>query len=113
MTWQGIHHLAVATRDLEQTIRFYTEVLGMKSNDIYPANPFHGRHAFIKPGETAETWGLHFFESAEAQIHMHPDALRRLTFIPGALQHIAFALPDESAGLQLRQRLESLEIEMT
>jgi catechol 2,3-dioxygenase-like lactoylglutathione lyase family enzyme len=113
MEWHGIHHIAMATRDLEKTIQFYTEVLGMQSSPIHPSNPFHGRHAFIKPGADSETWGLHFFELADAQIHSHPEALQRLTFIPGALQHIAFALQDEAAGLLMMSRLEGLSVEMT
>ena len=28
-SWQGIHHLALATRDLDATVRFYRDVLGM------------------------------------------------------------------------------------
>ncbi|AZN41838.1 VOC family protein [Paenibacillus albus] len=115
MEWQGIHHIALATKDLEQTIRFYTEKLGMQSSPIYPANPFHGPHAFIHPGDSTTTTalGLHFFEVAEAQIHTHPESLQRLTFIPGALQHIAFALQHEDAGLRMRKQLESHQIEMT
>ncbi|SEM89291.1 VOC family protein [Paenibacillus sp. OV219] len=113
MEWQGIHHIALTTKDLEETIRFYSEMLGMQSSPIFPANPFHGRHAFIHPGAPATALGLHFFEVADAQIHTHPEALQRLTFIPGAMQHIAFALQDEAAGLLMRNQLESRQIEMT
>ena len=37
----------------------------------------------------------------------------RSAFIPGALQHIAFALPDLAAAHALRERLAALDIATT
>ncbi|MFS0724946.1 VOC family protein [Paenibacillus sp. 1P07SE] len=120
--WSGFHHVALVTADLDQTIRFYREVLGMEVSPVYPATPPRGRHCFIKPG-TTDAWGIHFFESADALIHQSDDALRRLAanpqgpdlyrFIPGALQHVAFALPSETAGLALRSQLQRHDVLMT
>jgi catechol 2,3-dioxygenase-like lactoylglutathione lyase family enzyme len=110
--WRGFHHIALVTPDLEATISFYQNVLGMHVGEIYPATDRNGRHCFIKPG-TSETWGLHFFEQAGAQIFSYPETLARFTFIPGSLQHIAFALPDEAAGLALRERLQRYNILIT
>ena len=31
--WRGFHHVAVVTRDLEETARFYGDVLGMSVGD--------------------------------------------------------------------------------
>jgi len=59
LPWREIHHLALATRDLAATIRFYTDVLGMHAADIAPANPIHGRTCTIKPSPNA-TSELHF-----------------------------------------------------
>jgi catechol 2,3-dioxygenase-like lactoylglutathione lyase family enzyme len=76
LPWREIHHLALATRDLEATIRFYTDVLGMHAADIAPANPIHGRTCTIKPSPNA-TSELHFFEHADAQpIQLHPERNR-------------------------------------
>ncbi len=71
---------------------------------MLPAGPQGGRHCFIKPG-TTESWGLHVFEQPDAQLFPYPAELPRGAFVPGALQHIAFALPDRAAGLALRERL--------
>lgn len=107
--WRGFHHLALATRDLDATIRFYRDVLGMQIGEIMAREQ---RHCFIKPGDT-DAWGLHFFETPDAQVFPYPGLMARFAFIPGALQHIAFALPDEPAALILRERLRSHGVEMT
>ncbi len=35
--WSGFHHIALVTRDLDATIRFYRDVLGMEIVFIAPA----------------------------------------------------------------------------
>src|SRR5262249_55835648 len=110
--WRGFHHVAVVTHDLDATIAFYREVLGMQIGDIVPATDRSGRHCFIKPGVT-ETWGLHVFEQADAQLFPYPEGMPRGVFVPGALQHIAFALPNEAEALALRDRLAAFGIPTT
>ncbi|WP_222430752.1 VOC family protein [Cohnella terricola] len=120
--WLGFHHVALVTPDLDATILFYEDVLGMHSSTVYPALSQRGRHCFVKPGET-ESWGIHFFEYPDAQIFQSTDALRRLAenpesadlyrFVSGALQHIAFALASEEDGLALRSKLNSHGVAMT
>lgn len=107
--WQGFHHIALVTPDLDATVRFYHDVLGMQVGEIMDRR---GKHCFIRPGES-ETWGLHFFEYPDAQLFPYPDPAERYVFLPGALQHIAFALPDEAAALALRERLRQHHIETT
>ena len=102
--WRGFHHIALVTTDLDATIAFYTEVLGMQLTKLFPASDRNGRHCFIKPGAT-DSWGLHIFEQADAQIFPYPEGMQRFSFVPGALQHIAFALPDLAAAHALRERL--------
>jgi catechol 2,3-dioxygenase-like lactoylglutathione lyase family enzyme len=109
MPWRGFHHVALVTPNLEATIRFYVDVLGMQAGEVMDR---HGKHCFIKPGDS-ETWGLHVFETPEAQIFPYPDSSERFVFIPGALQHIAFALPDEKAALVLRERLTQHGVRIT
>ena len=90
--WRGFHHVALVTSDLDATIAFYRDVLGMEIAAVFPATDRNRRHCFIKPGAT-EAWGLHIFERADAKIFPFPEEMQRFVFIPGALQHIAFALP--------------------
>jgi len=110
--WRGFHHVALVTPDLDATIRFYGDVLGMGIGEVVGATGRQGRHCFVKPGD-AETWGLHFFEQPDAEVFAYPETFERYAFIPGALQHVAFALPDEEAALALRRRLAAFGVDMT
>ena len=109
-SWQGIHHIALSTPDLDETIAFYHDILGMDYKGISPASDMHGRHAAFLPGEGY--LGLHFFEVQNAQIFTPPD-LSTMHWFPGALNHIALAIPDEAAAVKLRQRLTAHHIQMT
>lgn len=108
--WRGFHHIALVTPDLDATIDFYRDVLGMKVLFTLPATDINGRHAAILPGEGF--LGLHFFEQPDAKLFTPPD-LKTMYWLPGALHHISFALPDKAAGLALRERLQSHGIAMT
>ncbi|KIL35938.1 hypothetical protein SD71_11240 [Cohnella kolymensis] len=112
--WQGFHHIALITSNLDETVSFYVNVLGMELHEagIRPANPLHGRHAMIKPG-SCESWGLHFVEQADALIHTHPEVLQKMVFVSGALQHISFGLPDEESASAFRSRLDRFGVPMT
>ncbi len=111
--WRGFHHLALVTPDLDATIRFYRDVLGLVVAFVAPATEMHGRHAMIAV-DGGEGSFLHFFEQPNAAIHPYPLATglvfpREL----GALHHVALALPDEAAGLALRARLHGLGLPVT
>jgi catechol 2,3-dioxygenase-like lactoylglutathione lyase family enzyme len=113
LLWCEIDHLALVTRDLEATMRFYTDVLGMHAANIAPATPIHGRTCMIEPRPNA-TSDLHFFEHADAQpIQPHPEMLQQLLFPTVGVHHIAFALPDAAAGLRLQERLQAAGIPTT
>lgn len=110
--WQGINHVTLATPDLDTTVAFYRDVLGLRVVFEAPANPMHERHAMLSPGSPG--LGLHFFEVADAQIFGFPGGVPpTLQFVPGALQHIALTVADEAAGLALRERLQARGIPTT
>ena len=115
VVWLGFHHVAMVTRDLEETTRFYGEVLGMSVGDLIErdAQGTVSRHLFIRPGGD-ESWGLHFFESPDAEPHATGNRIDRDALMGTVgVQHIAFALPDEAAGIELRERLKESGVEST
>lgn len=120
--WQGFHHTALVTPDLDATIAFYVHTLGMEAGPVFSAAGKRGRHCFIKPGDT-RSWGIHFFEYEEAVISQSSEEIKQLAadrnssslnrFLPGALQHVAFSLRSETDGMKLRKRLQELGVVMT
>ena len=104
--WQGAHHIALTTPDLDATVRYYHDLLGMPLLGGSGANPFHGRHYAFDAG------GFHvgFFEQPT---HDAPAAAagwsRAFGFVPGAFQHLTLELADEA----LRARLVAAGVEVT
>lgn len=109
--FSGINHLALVTGDMDQTVRFYRDVLGMplvatigNRPDDYPY-----RHYFFKIGE-ANT--IAFFEWPGMVEKRHKPA-----GLParGAIQfdHLSFNVDDEESLLELQQRLEANGVEVT
>ena len=114
--WRGFHHVALVTRDLDSTISFYRDMLGMEVVFIAPAGELHGRHGAVRPGGDPDRPGLHFFEYPQAPLFgRHDRTLQAAVFDPGAtfLSHISLALPDEVAGLELRERLTRHDVPTT
>lgn len=107
--WQGVHHLALATRDLDATVRFYCGALGMRLLLTRRAPGGGPRHLFIDAGGGAT---LHFWEVDDATTFTQPLKPGPPEFVPGALQHLALRVPDEAAlrGLQARLRAAGIAV---
>jgi catechol 2,3-dioxygenase-like lactoylglutathione lyase family enzyme len=103
--WRGFHHLALVTPDVDATIQFYRDVLGMELKSRGEGNPIHGRTVTFRPG--GDFADIHFFELATAQIFTPSPNWEGIPWIPGALHHVAFGLPDEASAVALRERLRS------
>jgi catechol 2,3-dioxygenase-like lactoylglutathione lyase family enzyme len=90
----GFHHVAIATRDLDATHRFYTEAMGFDLVKV-DAMPIleHGwaRHLFYDTGngEMFAIWDLH----DEALADFDP-AISTGLGLPNFVNHIAFAATD-------------------
>jgi catechol 2,3-dioxygenase len=46
-----IGHMVLAVQDLERSVKFYTEVMGFKVSDVYPASMMPGRMVFMRFNE--------------------------------------------------------------
>jgi catechol 2,3-dioxygenase-like lactoylglutathione lyase family enzyme len=74
------------------------------------------RHCFVRPGGDAPRGGCTSSRQRGVTLPQFPDGLpglRTAGFLPGALQHVAFALPDAAAGEALRRRLAAHGVEAT
>lgn len=90
----AFHHLAVATRDLEATHRFYTEAMGFElvNVDVIPyGQGGWARHAFYDTGngEMLAIWDLHDDPMPEFE-----PALSTGLGLPNFVNHVAFAARD-------------------
>lgn len=99
--WGGLNHIALATADLDATVRFYHGVLGMPLMAAYPGGPSHGRHVLFACGNHT---ALHYFEHRDRRADPAPVA---------PVVHLAFSVPDEPSMDALRARLETEGIEVT
>ncbi len=113
LDWRGFDHVALVTTDLDATLRFYGDVLGMEVGEIMSRDARGGerRHCFVRPGGT-ESLGLHFFEPPDAGPVSDPEDMEDKFGLESAgPHHIAFGIPDEAAGFALRERLEQNGVE--
>lgn len=106
--WRGVHHLALITRDMDATVRFWHGVLDARLVATLATPSF--RHYFfeIGPGNT-----IAFFEYTDEEI----DSYAKPAGVPypkaAQFDHLSVHLPDEDALLRLRERLKSHDCEVT
>jgi catechol 2,3-dioxygenase-like lactoylglutathione lyase family enzyme len=102
----GFHHVAIATRDLEATHTFYTEVMGFElvKTEAAPA-PEGGwaRHLFYDTGDGTciAFWDLH--DDPVIEPEFDPSISRGLG-LPSWTNHLAFDAPDLDALGGVQQR---------
>lgn len=112
LKWNGIHHLAILTHDLDVTIAFYRDLLGMTIGDV--ASSPRGRHRFIQiEPEASGRPGIHVWEDTSRKA---PDVtVHRGQFNsgPGVVAHLALYLPDRESEIELRSRLDMANVEVT
>ena len=106
----GIHHLAICTKDIKAQIKFYTEVVGMELEALYwmhgVENTFHG---FLKLGDSSSIALLQNPQIAEIEPQMgvsHP-SWTAANVAPGAMQHVALNVDTEADLLAMRDRVRS------
>lgn len=110
LPWHGIDHIALLTVDLDATIRFYRDVLGMHASDIAASQQGRGRHCliFAKPNDN-NVWGFHFFERPIEKTTLGASDTHSQSFVP----HVALRLPDGTSAHALRERLSNANVSIT
>lgn len=105
----GVHHLAICTKDIKTQIEFYTQVVGMELVALYwmhgVKNTFHG---FVKMGNSS----IAFVESPEIgeiapQLGVSHPSWTASPVAAGAMQHVALNVDTEEELLTMRDRVRS------
>ena len=106
--WRGINHLALVTADMDATVRFYVGVLGARLIATIGTPDF--RHYFFEIG-TGNS--VAFFEYQGVAIEQFAKPAGIPHPLAPQFDHVAFALADEQALLELRDRLKRADCEVT
>src|SRR4051812_37066453 len=85
-TGRGLHHAALICRDVEQTIRFYQEVLGFPLVELVENRDYAGSSHFFFDIGNRNLLGFFDFPG-----HDHPDFSETI----GAVQHLALSVSAE------------------
>lgn len=95
-TVRGVHHLALICRDVEETIRFYQELLGFPLVELVENRDYAGSSHFVFDVGNRNLLGFFDFPG-----HDHPDFSETI----GAVQHIALSVSAEEFAAA-RRRLD-------
>ncbi|MEQ8858953.1 MAG: VOC family protein [Pseudomonadales bacterium] len=118
MEFQGLHHLALVCSDMQRTVRFYTEVLGMKLKKGFDLDGGYGQHFFFDMGGGAELAFFWFRDAPPAQPGVAaPGTLvgRRpgnITSAQGSMNHVAIRVAPEHID-DYRERLIARGVDVT
>ncbi len=107
--FNGINHLALMSSDMDRTIRFYRDILGMPLVKTIDFHNGRGKHYFFDAGGGD---CVAFFEFAKAPASVDSTAHARMASTPGMMNHVAFDVSSEDID-RYRQRLIELGIEVT
>ena len=106
----GVHHLAIATRDVKAQLDFFTDVVGMELVALYWMHGVENTvHAFVKMGETSTIAFVQAPEMKDIEPHL---GVSHAGFIagnvaPGVMQHLALNVDSEAELMAMRDRVRS------
>jgi len=106
MKLSGINHLAFITDDMEQTIRFYRDLLGLELHSGIGHDGY--RHYFFQMGSNQ----IAFFEY-DGALKMERKFHGRKTTLPLGFDHVSFTVDSAEDLFAFKDRLEAAGFEVT
>lgn len=112
----GLHHLALVCSDMQRTVEFYTNVLGMKLKKGFDLEGGYGQHFFFDMGGGNELAFFWFRDAPKVQ----PGVASALSLTGrggihsahGSMNHVAFSVPPEQIDAY-RARLVAKGVDCT
>jgi catechol 2,3-dioxygenase-like lactoylglutathione lyase family enzyme len=116
MRIRGVNHLALMTRDLDATVRFYSDVLGLelvKACQTFDVPVIRSKGKLIHDGGDLKSPRHYFFDLGDGSLLAFFDGGKDAKIpegfvrIPGAFHHLSLDLEDEAALLAARREIEA------
>jgi catechol 2,3-dioxygenase-like lactoylglutathione lyase family enzyme len=111
----GVHHLAISTRDIKTQIEFFTDVLGMELVALYWMHGVEGAwHGFLKLNDASSIAFVQMpaIATIPAEIGKTHAGSPGGVSSPGTTQHIAFNVDTEAQLLTMRDRIRSRGVDV-
>lgn len=115
MANHGIHHLGLATHDMEATLEFYENVLGFETRVCDVIQPEGGgtiRHAFLDAGN-GELIAFMECNAIEGIAADFDTGINKGLGIGGGVMHFAFAAADENDLLEKQKALQAKGVQVS
>ena len=106
---RGINHLALSCADMDRTITFYRDVLGMPLVKTIDFTGGRGKHYFFDCGNGD---CVAFFEFPNGPKGVDAKSHGKMAATPGMMHHVAFNVTNEQIA-EYRERLVTHGIEVT
>ncbi len=104
----GINHLALVCADMDVTVEFYTNVLGMALTKTLDLPGGQGKHFFFDAGHGDS---VAFFWFPDGPATVTSTELQRITATPGTMNHVAFDVsPEKIEGYRDLLRARGVEV---
>ena len=107
--YRGINHLALTCSDMDRTITFYRDLLGMPLVKTIDFPNGRGKHYFFDVGSGD---CIAFFEFANGPKSVDQKSLNKMAATPGMMNHIAYNVSDDRIE-EYRAKLVAHGIEVT
>jgi catechol 2,3-dioxygenase-like lactoylglutathione lyase family enzyme len=106
----GIHHIAFMAGDIKKHIAFFSDVMGCPLVALFDMHGVPGAlHAFLQlnPGTYFSIVQMPGVDDIPIQLGVTHAGRGEKPCAPGALQHLAFGVPDEAQLIAMRDRIRS------
>ncbi len=102
----GLNHLALSVADMKRTLEFYTGLLGLRLDGLFPMHGVPGAvHAFLDLGDGRQLSFIRFRSPKDRVEGLTYPAHPGRSSAVGTMHHVALNVRDEATLLAVRDRV--------